>query len=79
MVTGIKTKLAALTALALASASSLQAQVALPTPLGDGVLLSDYISVAITGLGGIMVTVIGGFFAFKLITLGMKKVNKIGG
>ena len=55
-----------------------QAQVTLPEPLGEGVTIGDYVTAAITGLGVIMAVVIGGYFAFKLIQIGMKKVGWIG-
>ena len=49
-------KLLALPAMFLTGAATAFADApTLPTPLGDGVTLSDYISVAIGGLGGIVV------------------------
>jgi len=72
-------KLLALPAMFLTGAASAFADApTLPTPLGDGVTLSDYITVAIGGLGGIVVTVIGGYFAFKLIKIGLRWVGRIG-
>ncbi|MDP0495011.1 MAG: hypothetical protein Q7Q73_02265 [Verrucomicrobiota bacterium JB024] len=64
---------------AVGLSSSAMAQVTLPEPLGEGVSLADYVTVAITGLGTIMIAVVGGYFAFKLIQLGMRKAGKIGG
>lgn len=67
--------LAVASTLAVVSAASAQG-----AELPDtGVDMEDLLGLAITGLGAIVVVVVGGYLAFKLIKLALRWVGKIGG
>jgi hypothetical protein len=54
------------------------ATVTIPDCLGTGVGVADYISSAITKLGSVVAVVVGGFFAFRIIKMGLRWIGVIG-
>jgi hypothetical protein len=54
------------------------AEVTIPNCLGTGVTMGDYITAAITTLGAVVAVVVGGYFAFRIVVMGMKWVRHLG-
>lgn len=48
----------------------------LAEPLGEGITLSDYITMAIAKISGVVITALGGWFAFKIIRKGLGWVGR---
>ena len=72
MLTSKKAMKVEATALTIGVANKAMATtITLPEPLGEGVTLGDYVTVAITSMGAVVVVVVGGFFAFKIIKVGL--------
>lgn len=57
------------------SANTAMAEVTLPTPLGVDTV-GDYVTAGITGIGAIVPTALGGWFAFKIIKRGLGWANR---
>lgn len=76
-VSWVKGLIVALAVMAFGAFNSVaQAAVTIPD---TGVDMDEWVTAAITGLGAIVVVVIGGYFAFKLIKLCLRWVGRIGG
>jgi hypothetical protein len=60
----------------MALSQVVHAEATIPT---TGVDIGAYATAAITALGAVVLVIIGGYFAFKLIKLGLRWVGKLGG
>lgn len=70
-------KLSAFVLACLASAAAFAEGVTLPTVLGAGVGVEDYVTASITALGGVIAVCVGGYFAFLLVRKGIRWAGRM--